>query len=181
MDAFEDIIAGLFRQKGYWTRQNYKIRLTVEEKRAVGKPSMPRPEIDILAYKPATNVLLWVECKSYLDSPGVRMSSFMGQDAIGSSLYKVFTNANYRQIAEKRLITQTLEEGLVLPGVSLQYALVAGRIYSGDNNLLHKHFELQGWLLFDSAWIKERLRELATLGYEDDVAVTVAKLFERTL
>ena len=46
------------------------MELTKEEKREIGKPSMPRHEIDILAYKPAQSELMWVECKSYLDSTG---------------------------------------------------------------------------------------------------------------
>jgi hypothetical protein len=65
MDAFEQIIAALFEQEGYWTLQNYRVDLSTEDKRQLNNPSMPRPEIDILGYKPRENELLVVECKSF--------------------------------------------------------------------------------------------------------------------
>lgn len=58
MDAFEQIVAGLLRQEGYWTWNGYKINLTKDNKREIGKPTMPHPEIDILAYKVSENQLL---------------------------------------------------------------------------------------------------------------------------
>jgi hypothetical protein len=178
MDAFEDIVAGLFRQQGYWTRQNYKLDVTRDEKRAIGKPSMPRPEIDILAYKPVTNRLLWIECKSYLDSHGVQASSFHPGDKY-EGRYKIFTDARYRQIALERLMIQTHAEGLTLPAPEVKFCLAAGKVYSGSRELLHQWFEERGWLFFDDRWIKTSLLKLAELGYENDVAVIVAKLFAR--
>jgi Holliday junction resolvase len=37
----------------------------------IGRPSSPRWDIDIIAYKGAINEVLVVECKSYLDSRSV--------------------------------------------------------------------------------------------------------------
>jgi hypothetical protein len=71
MDAFEQVVAGLLFREGYWVTQGYKVELTKEEKRLIGKPCSPRWEIDLLAYKGSTKELLAVECKSYLDSVGV--------------------------------------------------------------------------------------------------------------
>ena len=45
--------------------------MTKAQKREVGRPSTPRWEIDLVAYKAAKNELLAVECKSFLDSTGV--------------------------------------------------------------------------------------------------------------
>ena len=180
MDAFEDIIAGLFRQQGYWTRLSYKVDLSKEEKVAIDKPSSPRPEIDILAYKPTVNELLWIECKSYLDSYGVRFESFNGQEAKGADRYKVFTRDFYREVVTRRLVEQLMQESLVLDGVTVKYGLVAGRVYPKSRVALKQHFDERGWLLFDDTWIKDKLRDLAKLGYENDVAIIVAKLFERT-
>ena len=50
MNAFEEIIAKLLNQEGYWTRTGYKVNLSPPQKAEIGIPSMPRPEIDILAY-----------------------------------------------------------------------------------------------------------------------------------
>jgi hypothetical protein len=94
MDAFEQIVEGLFRQMGYWTLTGYKINVTKQEKVDIGKWSMPRPEIDILAYKPVENELLWIECKSYMDSYGVSHKSFL-PNGKHAGRYKIFTDANY--------------------------------------------------------------------------------------
>jgi hypothetical protein len=106
MDAFESLVAKLLQQRGYWTWQSYKVEITKEEKRSLGKPSMPRPEIDVLAYKPGENRLLWVECKSYLDSPGVSIEPFTEPDSKWADRYRVFTNDLYREIVSQRLIQQ---------------------------------------------------------------------------
>src|SRR3546814_20140353 len=71
MDAFEELVAEVLRADGYWVHRGYKIDLAPEDKRALGNPSMPRPEIDLVAYKAGTGELLTLECKSYFDSGGV--------------------------------------------------------------------------------------------------------------
>jgi hypothetical protein len=50
MDAFEQVIARLLFQEGYWVNQSFKIELSKEEKREIGRPSSPRWEVDLLAY-----------------------------------------------------------------------------------------------------------------------------------
>lgn len=49
MDAFEQIAARPFEVQGYWSRIGYTVDLTKEQKREIGKPSMPRPQLDIIA------------------------------------------------------------------------------------------------------------------------------------
>lgn len=180
MDAFEEIVVGLLkhRKPHYWTWQSYKVNITKEEKRAIGKPSLPRPEIDVLAYHPATNELLWVECKSYLDSYGVRMDSFSPGDG-EPSRFKIFTDRNYREVVSARLCQQVYDDGLTLANPQLKYCLVAGHIYSQSRDDLRRHFASNQWLLFDELWIQNGLAELAAMGYENDVAVIVAKLFAK--
>jgi len=58
MNAFEHIAGRFFEAQGYWTRVGLKIDFAKEEKRAVGKSSMPRPEVDVVAFKPDRNTLL---------------------------------------------------------------------------------------------------------------------------
>ena len=74
MDYSESIIATLLEAEGYWVRRSFKVNLTKEEKRRIGRLSIPRPEIDLLAYRRPRNEVLALEAKSYLDSPGVRFS-----------------------------------------------------------------------------------------------------------
>ena len=78
MDAFEDLIATLLEKDGFWVQTTFKVELTKEEKKEIGRPSSPRWKLDLIAYKASTNDILAVECKSYLDSYGVRLSGFDG-------------------------------------------------------------------------------------------------------
>ena len=178
MDAFEQIVDGLFRQMGYWTQTGYKINLTPDEKRAIGKSSMPRPEIDILAYKPVANELLWIECKSYLDSYGVWYGSFL-PNGKGAERYKIFTDENYRKIASERLLLQVVDSGLVLPNPNLRFCLVAGKVRKQGREDLQGYFESQNWQFYDDIWLRQRLNDLAQIGYENNIAVMVAKLFAK--
>ena len=104
MDAFESIVAKLLWEGGYWTTVGYKVNLSKEQKVQLGKHSMPRPEIDIVAYRARDNHLLWVECKSYLDSTGVRITALTGEDEVNSPHYKVFTWPAYRELVTSVLI-----------------------------------------------------------------------------
>jgi hypothetical protein len=179
MDAFEEIVANIFRRDHYWTCISYKVKLTKEVKKLLNNPSMPRPEIDVLAYRPSENRLLWIECKSYLDSVGVKVDHFTG-DNPGARAQKMFNNDALREAVTKALVAQLQEEGLVLSEPQVHYCLVAGKIASNkDRAALHTYFDGKGWLLFDETWLQKKLVSLAELGYENDTAIMVAKLFIR--
>lgn len=180
MDAFENIVAGLLWEEGYWTHVGYKVNLSVKEKADLGKPSLPRPEIDIVAYRTGDNRLLWVECKSYLDSRGVTEDALTGVDARNAQRYKVFTWPAFREKITEALIKQLSEEKRILPNPTVQYCLVTGKIATDtDRSKLHKLFNENGWMLRDEPWIRQELEKLAKKGYENDIAIVVAKLFSR--
>lgn len=172
MNAFEELVAGLLRRDGYWTQHSYKVALTKEERRVLGKPSLPRIEIDILAYRPKTNSLLWVECKSYMDSTGVQTSNFDAE----SGRYKIFANKKLRDVATARLCTQTVAQGFSRRNPKVEYCLVAGHIADGSRVALESRFKSEGWHLRTETWIREHLERMAGVAYEDDVATMVAKL-----
>lgn len=176
MDAFEDLIARLLRREGFWTRQNYKVGLTKPEKVQIGLPSMPRPDIDIVAYQAVENRLLWVECKSYLDSGGVHMAAFDGSNLSFARRFRVFTDPNYRTVVSEALVRQMEAERLVRPDPHVEYWLVAGRIASGQAPGLQEHFNANGWQLRDRSWIRTELDKLVHAGYEDDVVTMAVKL-----
>lgn len=50
MDAFESLVALLLHRDGYWTTTGFKVELTKEEKRRIGRPSSPRWELDVIGY-----------------------------------------------------------------------------------------------------------------------------------
>jgi len=180
MDAFEEIVAGLLWEEGFWTTVGYKVNLPPGVKKALDKPSLPRPEIDVLAYRNRDNHLLWVECKSYLDSRGVIFEALSDHDSRRAQRYKVFTQPMYRQLVTAALIDQLVAEGRVHEGPSINYCLVTGKIATDrDRDQLHQYFDEQGWILYDEYWVKRGLENLAKKGYENDVAIIVAKLFSR--
>ncbi len=74
MDHFESIISTLLEAEHYWVRRSFKVNLKPEEKREIGKPSIPRVEIDLLALHFFRNEVIAFEAKSYLDSPGVKLA-----------------------------------------------------------------------------------------------------------
>lgn len=73
MGAFEQVVSEMLWRDGFWVQTSVKVDLKKEDKKRVGKPTMPRPELDIVAYKGSDNSLYVVECKSYLNSRGVHL------------------------------------------------------------------------------------------------------------
>ena len=180
MDSFEQIVAKILSEQGYWTKIGYKIELTREEKRLLEKPSMPRPEVDIVAFRPGENKLFWVECKSYLDSNGVRSLAFKGEDNVHTRRFKIFNDKRLRGLLAEKLVTQLIEQRLLSTKPDLIFCLVTGNIFNHkEREEICAHFAREGWLLFDENWVKNGLLALANSGYDNDVAVITAKLFDR--
>jgi hypothetical protein len=178
MDAFESIIATLLWEEGYWTSTGFKVSLSKKAKKGLGKPSLPRPEIDILGYRADDNHLLWVECKSFMDSRGVKIEDLNGENIRNAERYKVFTWRAYRQQVTDALIKQLVSERRVQKDPNIQYCLVTGKIATKtDREKLHAYFQRNEWILHDEIWVKQKLELLAKKGYENDISIQVAKLF----
>jgi hypothetical protein len=97
--------------EGLWVRTSVKLKITKEEKRLIGRPSSPRWEIDVVAYSGRDNVLYAVECKSYLDSRGVRLCGFDGTDPRTAERYKLFCDNPLREAVFSRLKSQFAASG----------------------------------------------------------------------
>lgn len=180
MNAFEQIASKFFDAQGYWTRVGLKIELTKEEKRALGNHSMPRPEIDIVAYKPTANELLVIECKSYLDSHGVRIENLKGDNSKHINRLKLLTNDELRRTVTRKLLCQLQAEGLISESnPSVRYGLVAGKIKKGHHDQIHEFFSNNRWLLVTPLQLADGLRKFASRGYEDDMVTMVVKMLER--
>jgi hypothetical protein len=177
MNAFESLVEMLLKREGYWTRTCFKVNLTAEEKRAIDRFSSPRWELDVVAFKGATNEILAVECKSFLDSRGVM---FRNGEFEPAKRYKLFSDENLREVVLARLKKQLVECGAVPAAPTVTLCLAAGKIASGtDRTSLVKHMASNGWRLFDEKWVKQELQQAADAGYENDVAHVVAKLLLR--
>jgi hypothetical protein len=107
MDAFEQVVSEILWMEGYWVRTSVKVKLTKEEKRQIGRHSSPRWEIDIVAYSGRKNLLRVVECKSYIDSAGVRASAFDKSNPKHAKPYKLFNEPKLRRVVFKRLCLST--------------------------------------------------------------------------
>ena len=125
-----------------------KVELTKAEKRAIGRHSSPRWELDVVAYRGATNELLIVECKSFLDSPGVRCATFEGRNAEDAKRYKLFFDGNLRHVVLDRLKQQFVEAGFCSSNPTVNLGLAAGKI-RGEEGWLKVHFEKNGWRFWD--------------------------------
>ena len=179
MDSFEQLVGKLLSAEGWWIRQGFKVELTKEEKREIGKPSMPRHEIDILAYKPAQSELMWVECKSYLDSTGVPVGAFTNEEHNDRNRYKMFVDEKLRKVVSNALVRQLVGAQLILPNPKITYALVAGKIRGRDEEELVNHFNSNNWVLYTPTKLVEMITNFADSGYEDDLAMITAKILLR--
>ena len=178
MDAFESVVAAILQRQGFWTLTSVKVELTKEEKRTIGRHSSPRWELDVVAYRGRDNELHVVECKSFLDSPGVECSAFDGSNVEAQKRYKLFCEATLRKVVFGRLSAQLVAAGFCPSNPSLRLCLAAGKI-RGSEEWLQSHFEKKGWLLLGPEHIRTELRKLRDSGYENSVAAVVTKLLTR--
>lgn len=176
MHAFEHLMADLFRAEGFWTFNGFRVGLTKEDKIAIDRPSSPNWEIDLLAYSGNRNELLVIECKSYLDSRGVCYADFCEKDDRKKDVYKLFNETLLRELVLKRLQEQLEPRGLIPKGTRLQLCLAAAKIRGADEAPLARHFEERGWKLFGPSWIRERLMELSSDGYQDQLSSILTKI-----
>ena len=177
MNAFEELIGDILQSDGYWVMQGYRVELTKEEKHAIGRPSQPSWELDLLAYKAKSNELLVVECKSFLDSGGVTVTEFVETDLPTKSRYKLFNERVLRKVLLSRLTSQLHERGYIAEHPTVKLSLVAGRFKSIDEQRqLAAYFREREWLLFDQDWIRQHLERIAGAVYSDRVSSMVAKL-----
>jgi hypothetical protein len=165
VDAFEQLVSEILWMQGYWVRTSVKVELTKEEKKAIGRPSSPRWELDIVGYRGQDNLLRVVECKSYLDSRGVALRAFDGNDEKSAERFKLFGNEQLRNVVFSRLGQQFAASGACQPNPTVKLSLACGKIVSNaDREGLHKHFASKGWELWDEPWLREHLQIMAKSG-----------------
>ena len=80
----------------------------------------------------------------------------------------------------KRLVKQLEGSGSCAESPNVTLCLAIGKIAErSDGTGLARHFKANGWGLFDVEWVRERLRQAAKRGYENDVAFVVSKILLR--
>lgn len=182
MDAFEYIVSRAFEGRGYWTRVGFKVDLDLGTRRQLGNPNMPRPEIDVLAYNPSKKRLLLIECKSYLDNPGVGIGAFNNPHSKEGRRFKLFNNPPLFVAVKRQILKQLGADGMIDDKKqAVQLCLVAGKIRVRDKEKIKTHFKNRKWKFVEPAELVSDLRNFATRGYENDVATIAVKLLERNL
>jgi len=176
VNAFENIVKLYLEEEGYWIRQSVKVSVSKEDKVTIGLPTMPRPEIDLVALNVKENELLLIEVKSLLDSYGVWYEAVSGDDKKFAKRYRLFTDSKYRKVVTNRLREAYLKQGLINQHTTINYGLAAGNIHLGNELPIREYFLRKGWKLFTPQQIKEKVRQLSTKGWEDDVITMTAKL-----
>lgn len=180
MEAFEQLVSEILWMDGYWVRTSVKVELTKEEKRLIGRHSSPRWELDIVAYSGQKNLLQVVECKSYIDSVGVRASGFDKSNPEHAKRFKLFNEPELRRVVFNGLCLQFAESGGCRKAPKVRLALACGKVRNeADRTAIRAHFDAQGWDLWDEPWLRERLRRMANQGYENQVSAVFAKILLR--
>ena len=177
MDAFEQLAAELLFANGWWVQTSVKVHLTKDEKKQIGRHSSPRWELDVVAYKGATNEILVIECKSFLDSRGVQWCEL--QDGHSSTRYKLFREPVLREVVLGRLTEQMIAEGRCAPTPIVRLGMMAGNLKTGDDEKLNQHFAKKGWTFFGPSWLRDQLSQTAMGSYSNQVSAIVAKLLLR--
>lgn len=181
MNAFENIVKLYLEEEGYWVRQSVKAPVSKEDKVDLDLPSMPTPEIDLVALNVKKNELLLVEAKSLLGSYGVYYEAVADVKDKLADRYRLFTNSKFREIVTRVLREDYLERGLINGKTKINYALAAGNIHSGNESSIAKYFSDNGWKLFTPEQIKEKVRQLSiNKAWSDDSIIMTTKLILKT-
>ncbi len=179
MDHFESLICTLLEAEGYWIRRSFKVNVTKEEKRAIGKHSIPRPEIDILAFRFCDNAVLAVEVKSFLDSPGLKLDQLQAQHEVPEGRYKLFTSDRYRSIVLARLHRDLMACGMGNDATTITLGLAVGKIYQRRSEPIRELMAARQMFFWSPEDIKQKVTALAERDYENDPAIMVAKVLLR--
>jgi len=176
LDHFESIISTLLEADNYWVRRSFKVKLTKDDKLLTGKRSIPRPEIDLLAFDFAKNEVIALEVKSYLNSPGVKLIDLQQDHDLSDGLYKLFTSKRYRDIVLSRLHRQLIDCGMANEQTKVTLGLAAGKVYQGRSDSIRELLEGKEFKFWSPEYIKNKVMELAKLPYENDQAIITAKI-----
>lgn len=178
MDHFESIICTLLEAEHKWVRKSFKVKLTHDDKIKIKKPSIPRPEIDLLAFDFSKNKVTAWEAKSFLDSPGVKLSDIQEEHEVAKGRYKLFTSTIYREVILSRLLQNLIEHGMANAKTKVFLGLAAGNVYQKQSEEIRKLLERKNCFFWSPDDIRQKVEELANSSYENDPAIITAKILK---
>jgi hypothetical protein len=179
MDHFENIVRLLLEKEGYWVISSFKVNLTKEEKAATGKHTIPRPEINLIAYRPKDGYVLALEVYSYLDSTGVSVDKLAERHDLTSGRFKLFTSEKYRNIVFNRLSNDLIERGYLASKIPIKLGLVAAKVKNGTDADVLDYMVKEDLFYWSPKMIKDKIIPLAKDGYENEALYIVTKILMR--
>lgn len=177
MNQFEEISRYLLEAEGFWVQTGIKVEITPEQKRFLGKPTMPRPEVDIVAYKRSEDTLYLIEAKTYLNSKGVVYDNIVKRDFTWDK-YKILTYSDFQDIVGGELKADLIKKGLIHSKTKVRYGLIAAKLYKPKENDFYGLAKERNWFFWGPDEVKSRLSRLINLGYEDNPYSIVAKIIQ---
>ena len=157
MEKFENIVSTLLEAEGFWVRCAFKVNVTLEEKRQVGKQSSPRPEIDMLAFHLGRNEVLALDVKAFLDSPGVKLAHLQEEHEVPAGRHKLFTSERYRTIVLARLLQDLITAGMANAQTQVRLGMVVGKVNQGQSEAIRELIEAKDWLFWSPDDIKQKV------------------------
>ncbi|MCV2350233.1 hypothetical protein [Paucibacter sp. Y2R2-4] len=157
IEKFENIVATLLEEEGFWVRRGFKVNVSLEEKKQIGKQSSPRPEIDMLAFHLGRNEVLALDVKAYLDTPGVKLAQLQEEHEVPAGRYKLFTSERYRQIVLTRLKQDLIGLGMANAETQVLLGMVAGKVNQGQSEAIREHMNERAWMFWSPDDVKARV------------------------
>jgi hypothetical protein len=157
IDKFENIVTTLLEEEGFWLRHKFKVNVTLEEKKQIGKQSAPKPEIDMLAFNLRNNEVLALDVKAYLDSPGAKLSLLQEEHDVPTGRFKLFTSERYRSLVLARLLQDLIAQGMANADTQVRLGMIAGKVNQGQSEAIREHMLAQGWLFWSPDDVKAKV------------------------
>jgi hypothetical protein len=176
MDSFEQILRLYLEEENYWTRHSVKLHLSKADKIKLMLPTMPRIEIDLVAFDVISNILIVIEAKSFLNSRGVDYNALCGDNSNSRNRYRLFNDTTYRQILKNRLKKEFISKKLINKNTKIKFALAAGKVQSRSESKVESYLKKNGFLYFTPEKIKEGIRNFSLKGWENNLIVMTTKL-----
>jgi len=176
LNWFEYFVETYIQQQGCWTFRSVYVEITKKDKQSLGLHSMPRPEIDIVAYRAAAHELLLIEAKSFLNSRGVTVKKLQSLLGTSGGKYRILTWPAYQRIVSRRLVEKLLEVGMLQSSPKIKYGLAAGNAPKADRDALHVLAQEQNWWYVGPDELRDYLQSLAKRRYENTPETIASKM-----
>ncbi|WP_310384775.1 hypothetical protein [Roseateles sp.] len=157
IDKFDNIVTTLLEEEGFWVRHKFKVSVSLEEKKQIGKQSAPKPEIDMLAFNMGTNEVMALDVKAYLDSPGAKLSLLQEEHDVPAGRFKLFTSERYRSLVLARLLQDLIALGMANLETKVRLGMIAGKVNQGQSEAIRAHMLEHDWLFWSPEDVKAKV------------------------